>query len=32
MVGIGGTSTANQTRLLGDRFDVVLIANAAWRW
>ena len=31
VMGIGGAAAANQTRLLGDRFDVVPIANATWR-
>lgn len=31
MMSIGGAAPANQTRLFGDRFDVVHIANATWR-
>ena len=29
MMGIGGLSTANQARVLGDEFDVISIANPA---
>ena len=31
MMGICGASTANETRLLGDRFDMLAIANAPRR-
>jgi hypothetical protein len=30
VVGIRGSTTANQTRVLGDRFDVIPVANPAW--
>jgi hypothetical protein len=32
MMGIGGSPTANQARLLGNRFDMLAIANPARRW
>src|SRR6516162_3484296 len=31
MMGIGGTAAADQARLLGNRFDVIAIANAPQR-
>jgi hypothetical protein len=31
MVGICGASAANETRLLGDRFDMLAVANAPRR-
>jgi len=32
MMGIGGSPTANQARLLGNRFDMLAIANPMRRW
>jgi hypothetical protein len=32
MMGIGGSPTANQAGLLGNRFDMLAIANPTRRW
>jgi hypothetical protein len=32
MVGIGKTSSADETSLLGNRFDMFTVANSTGRW